>query len=593
MSTIKIEKFLGLNMDNTGTTNLKIGELSKCTNIRITENYKAQKRNGYVKFPFTSINKKIRGIWNGSLRNVNYLVFVTGDQIIGYNLDTQVYEFFGTITENNYDVNMFQFNDKLYFQSGADYMFWDGFFFRTVFGYRPKVFIGTPPAGGGTAFEGINLLNGAKRQTFSADGAATTYQLAEKEINSVDFVKVNGVEKTVTTDYTVNLTNGTVTFISPPSTGQDNVEIGWTKGTGDRTQIEYCRAALVYGGANDTRVFLYGNIAHKNRRYYSGLADGVPSAEYFPANNYSDVGSDEYEITSIVRQYDRQIIFKENNTYYSTIETINNIVTFPVYPLNDSKGNKAFNQVRIIQNNPYSIIEGVYMWTSTNVRDERNAKYISSRIQTGLDELNLSNAVTWDYEFKGEYWICVGQRVYIYNYRIDVWYSFVLNHTPTCFTEIDGVLYFGTDTGDVMKFDNSMLYDALRPSDGVGLVGKPIEATLETGFLDFGENWKRKFLNFAWIGLQPEIRSQALISWQSDYSTSQEPEEIFYNLVNFENVFFEDYTFDVNYNPQPFRLKFKAKKFTYLKIIIENSSMDERMTILNITLPALIGGMSK
>jgi hypothetical protein len=44
---VKIEKFLGLNLSSGGDTNLKVGELSTCDNIRIIENYKARKREGY------------------------------------------------------------------------------------------------------------------------------------------------------------------------------------------------------------------------------------------------------------------------------------------------------------------------------------------------------------------------------------------------------------------------------------------------------------------------------------------------------------------------------------------------------------------
>jgi hypothetical protein len=136
-----------------------------------------------------------------------------------------------------------------------------------------------------------------------------------------------------------------------------------------------------------------------------------------------------------------------------------------------------------------------------------------------------------------------------------------------------------------MKFDDDLLTDN----------GTAISAIMETGFMDFGENWKRKFLNFVWIGLEPETDSSAEISWQSDYSSSEtsSPEVIDYNLVDFGNVDYGDETYDVNYNPQPFRLKLKCKKFTYLKLTISNDSTTDQMTLLNITMPALIGGNSK
>ena len=40
----KIDRFLGLNEDSTGDTQLKLGESPDMTNFRITENYKLKKR---------------------------------------------------------------------------------------------------------------------------------------------------------------------------------------------------------------------------------------------------------------------------------------------------------------------------------------------------------------------------------------------------------------------------------------------------------------------------------------------------------------------------------------------------------------------
>ena len=75
----------------------------------------------------------------------------------------------------------------------------------------------------------------------------------------------------------------------------------------------------------------------------------ITSVEYFPANNFIDVGSSNEYVTDISRQYDRLIISKEHETYYATYEQItdpsdNMIVTFPTYPLNSSHGMVAKGQ---------------------------------------------------------------------------------------------------------------------------------------------------------------------------------------------------------------------------------------------------------
>jgi hypothetical protein len=74
---------------------------------------------------------------------------------------------------------------------------------------------------------------------------------------------------------------------------------------------------------------------------------------------------------------------------------------------------------------------------------------------------------------------------------------------------------------------------------------------------------------------------------------SSVPYELKYNLIDFGNVDFSDFSFSTNYNPQPFRRKLKAKKYSTIKIKGKNESATERMTILSITLPAVIGGQVK
>jgi hypothetical protein len=111
--------------------------------------------------------------------------------------------------------------------------------------------------------------------------------------------------------------------------------------------------------------------------------------------------------------------------------------------------------------------------------------------------------------------------------------------------------------------------------------------------MDFGENYRRKFLNFAWVGMKPESKSRCFVEWTTDYDISTEPEVIYYSLLDFGNMDFADFSFVCNYNPQPFRLKLKAKKFTYFKLILSNNSENETMTILNITLPVISGGVAK
>lgn len=581
-----INKFLGLNQDTTGETQIALGESPNMINWRVTENYKIRKREGYKKL-FNSLgNKNIQGMWYGKINGSYHFLFAYDGKIYEHNLTTHTNAELGTLTDAK--TFFFTFNDKVYIRNGHEYKYWDGTTFGTVTGYRPVIAVATPPAGGGTANEEINNLNGLKEQWFSPDGVATVFKLTESNIDSVDFVKnrETGVTYTVTTDYTVNLTTGEVTFLVVPTVGAlpDKISIGWKKSNGIRSELDKNPYSLLYGGENDTRVFIYGGS--KNRYYYTGLADGLPSAEYFPANSYNDVGSSEFNVTALIKQYDRLIIYTENAAYYSYYDNIidptgQTIISFPTYPLNSAVGHVAPGQLQLIQNNPFSIFHGVYEWTATNVRDERNATYISKKVQPSLDEVDLKQAITVDFEKKGEYWLCVGSTVWIFNYRNSTWYMYD-NINAKCFLVIDEHLYFGS-VGTIEKFDMTNKNDN----------DEAIEAVWEMAFYDFGVEWRQKFSNKMWVSLNPEPRAKIDLSYQTDKDVSSETLQAVYFLATFGNMNFSNFGFSTNYNPQPFKFKIKAKKFVYFKILISNNQLDENAVVLSINIDVNIGGEAK
>lgn len=583
--SLTIDTFLGLRLSLTGDTGLQLGELSYMKNIRITNDYKPRKREGYKEQFATLGAHRIQGQWSGYIGATFFHLFACNGHL--YKLINGVNTDLGVLTDA--PTNIFFFGSKVYIQNGSEYKSFDGTTLIDVVGYRPKIAIGTPPTGGGTPYEQLNLLNGLKHQTFNSDGIATVYTIAETNVASIDYVKVNGVTKTLVVDYTQNLVTGEITFLVAPIVGQDNVDIGWAKGAGTRALVYAHKFSILFGGVNDTRVHLYGDGT--NTILFSELADGIPSAEYFPAFNTSSIGSSQYSVTSLLKQYDRLIINTEKGSYYSNYVFESSIVSFPVYPLNDNVGNIPLGQGQLIQNNPFVITDRVWEFVSSSVRDEKNVQDKSERVKVGLDTLNLANAITFDYEELSEYWLCVGKEVYIYNYSNDTWYYYELYDIPTCFTVIGGVLFMGTSTGQIMKWaqyvEQNKIPSYLTDNTHV------INSRIETGFMDFGINYKRKFLNFAWVGMKPETKSRCFVEWESDYDTSTEAEPIYYSLMDFENVDFADFSFQVNANPQPFRLKLKSKKFTFFKLILSNDSLTETMTILSVNLPVIVGGFSK
>lgn len=575
MTTIK--QFLGLNMNETGETQLKLGEASRMKNFRITKDYKLDKMYGYKELYSTSENP-VRANWVGLLGNQEVNVYVAGGKV--YNNGTEI----GTITDDI--TSIFEFNQCLYFLNGHEYKKWNGVSFNNVYGYVPKIKISTTPEGVGTDYEPINLLTSKKRQTFSPDGTSTEFYLAEKKLNSIDTVKLNGVSQTVQKD----LINGKITFSTAPAQGVDTLEVSWT-GIAGGTESHiwknyYCQK---YGLANDTRVFLYGNNNAKNRIYFSDLADGVPSVEYFPATNFIDVGSSNTAVTDINRQYDRLIINKESETYYSTYEQIKDstgqtIIAFPTYPLNSSHGMVAKGQGQLLDNYVTTIDNsGIIQWTQTNTKDERNVAVVSQKVAQWLNLKDLTKAVTLDYQEDKEYWLAIDRQVMIFNYSNGTFYLLEFPINVATLKSYNGEIYMGTLDGKIMRFNK----------EETTYNNEIINAEWHSGYYDFEIEYKRKTMRILWITLKPWWKTSLIINYVSDRDSGSDEKELTSNCFTYKNWTYPEFTYNTINPVKPFRIKLKAKKFAFLKLILSNNKKDDKLTIDSISIQKSYGGFVK
>ena len=574
MDNTSINAFLGLNMNETGSTNLKLGESPKMVNFKISRDYKLEKMYGYInKYEKTS---KIRAMWFGLLGATEVFVFVCDGKV--YNGDTEL----GSLTDDI--TRIFEFNKKLYFINGHEYKEWDGTIFKDVEGYIPLVKVATTPNGVGTDYEPINILTGKKRQTFSPDGTEKTFVLVENNLTSIDSVKVDGVETTVTKD----LAKGTITFSTAPTQGVDTIEVQWTKGTGQRELVYKNHYFQTYGLADDTRVFLYGNADAKNRIYFSDLGNGIPDVTYFPGNNFMDIGSSNTAVTDIQRQYDRMIINKEDSTYYSTYEQITdnteeNIIAFPVYPLNKSHGARPYNQGQVLDNYVTTIDTSIVQWTNTESKDERNAQIISQKVQTWLNEKDLSRAVTLDYQEEKEYWLAIDNEILIYNYENGCYSLAQLPVKITTFLSYKGIIYAGTENGKIMEFDKN-----LTTYNGEG-----ISAEWQSGYYDFGIEERRKTMRILWVTLKPHSKTSLVVNYVSDRDAGSDEKEIENRCIDYRYWNYDNFTYNTQRSVKPFRIKLKAKKFAFLKLILKNEKSDEKVTVNSIAIKKVYGGEVK
>lgn len=469
-------------------------------------------------------------------------------------------------------VDSFALGGKMYFLNGRDYFSYDGSHCAGVDPYIPTLSISKQPSGGGTAFEDFNLLGSGFKDSFSADGTAKDYFLSLKSLDATKVkAVVDNVEKVEGTDFTVDRALGKVTFTTAPPTGTNNVVI-----TAHKTQIGFperikkCQFHVLFGGTNDTRVFVSGNPDFPNMMWRSGLYDPT----YFPEIGFYKVGSDREAITGFSKQYDFLVIEKESSKGNMQFQLINGEVTFPIKPLNDHVGTIAPKSMQVVDNNPISLGKtGVHILTQSNVRDERNVVHISANIDKKLlAEPNLEKAISVD--FNRKYWLAVNNRVYVYDYNINEWYLFD-NIPATCFMEVNGELYFGGE-GRIYRLKKESEIDAYNDD------GEPINAYWKSKYLTFDADHLRKVVDRIYFAMRPYTKTSADVYYTTDKKVSDLVKTKRMDQLDFTMFDFNYFSFVRSTFPQEVMVRIKAKKITHFQLMIQNNKLNESLGLLSL-----------
>jgi hypothetical protein len=396
--------------------------------------------------------------------------------------------------------------------------------------------------------------------------------------------------------FTVNRTTGVVTFSAAPSGGVANnvVITAYKTLSGYTDRVKKCRGFEIYGGTNDTRVFAFGNPDYPNTLRRCGLEDPT----YWPELSFANVGSDASAIKGMHKQYSNAIILKEPTPNGTTIfsmsysQDADGNAIFPIIPLNSGVGCTAQNSIQLIENDPvFFSPTGVWGIYGTNVSDERNVKQISDDINPSLlAESGLEDAVSADFEKK--YILVVDSKAYVQDYRIKYpdhngvfkspWYIWD-NIPASCFLEMDGYLYFGSNSeGLVYKFYKST--DAFPYNDD----GEAITKYWKSKIFSFDDAEHLKTVEKVFFSLQPGLRSSADLYYATDRTESGDATAVQVtarvDLLDFSDLEFDHFSFMTSSLPQEIAAKIKAKKIVYFQVILSNDRLDESMGILSVGL---------
>lgn len=537
------------------------------------------------------INDSVTGLWSGNVNGYEYVMAAwRGDLYRLYKSGTGwVKVFIGHIDQGFHEeqqyATMFGFDRKLYILGYGAYLEWDGTTLKEVEGYRPLVSVSIAGTSGGTLLEEINKLNGLRRVWISSDGTATTFAMPEQGLASVDKVFLREAPDTplvVNTDYTVNLTDGTVTFTTAPVAGVNSYEIWYSVSETGRASVEKMQFCEFFNGQNDNRLFLYGDGS--NQAIYSGLDyDGNPRADYFPDTNILSVGDANTPITGMIRHFSRLLVYKSRSAYsvqYSITTLPDNTTTaaFYVVSLNREIGNSAPGQVRLVNNYPLALHgDDLYEWknnasyVSNLTADERQAQRISDRIYNTLRAFRAKQCYCYDNNDSQEYYICNRDgEALVWNYAADAWFFY--DHFPAqCMCSFNGDLYVGDDEGRVHRLDEFVRSDN----------GTPFRCYWESGSMAFNREYMRKYSAMLWVGLKPENKAQVTVTVQTDRKSLHSEKIAASSMMTFSGADFRHWSFNTNSKPHEKRLKIKAKKFVFYKLLFSQESADLTATILN------------
>lgn len=590
----RITKWQGLHQNPDGDTRLKLGEAAVMRNFRITRDGNLQRRPGNLTKLTLETGQPVRGLWSGIINEEEHFLAACGGKLWKLNKDGDFEaQELGSISCDN-EVHFFGFSGIVYMLNGKEYKQFDGTTLKDVEGYRPLVNIGAPPGATGENHEQVNKLTNTRRMWISGDGEGTTFQLPETNITSIDWVKDLKTGLDISTDeYTYDLEAGTVTFTTAPIASANNYEIAWSVANSYRFEVLAMRYSELYNGAQDTRVFLYGDGS--NEVFYSGVDyDGDPRADYFPDMNEVAIGDSNTPVTQLIRHYSALMCFKTDSAWsiqYGTItlEDSSVIAAFYVTPVNKRIGNEPLGQVMLVLNAPYTLHgSDVYEWRNTSSynanlsKDERQARRISDRVYSTLNSFDFSKCRCYDDNDEQEFYILYDKRALVFNYAADAWSSYE-DFDVEYMCRHNGELYFGTSVGTIEHFSYSYITNN----------GKAIDAYWESGSMTFDRDYMRKYSAMLWVGVKPEPSGAVNVTVMTDKKAVYSEKLVSSNIASFKNMIFSNFSFSTNRMPKITRLKIKAKKFVFYKLIFSYSDNDATATILVADIKVRYTGMAK
>lgn len=267
-----------------------------------------------------TMSNTIFGLFFYTISNVDHLIIHSGTSLFDYNPKTKVLTTIKATGMNPAKSVGFVYNNILFIKDGLNYLEYNGSVCKDVEGTIPNVAIHNMNSNSTKMIQEANLITDYCYEEYLPDGTKTEFPLSQKEVSNVTVWDISGVnEVQITTGFTVDTTNGLVTFDTAPEKSADkaSIKIKYSKTSDGRNIINKCKLACIF----DNRVFFSGNQDYPNMLVWCGLND----PRYVGTSSYATQGTSVSQIKALVPGNNALWVFKEpsqeNTTIFYTVPT--------------------------------------------------------------------------------------------------------------------------------------------------------------------------------------------------------------------------------------------------------------------------------
>ncbi len=522
----EFNEFRGIDTRFAGSGN---GDTREVANYRILHDGSLKKRGG-IKF-VTSFEKDIRALWTGYIKDVftgyvlvgNYLYRLDFDDSGEYSSSTRV----GPIQTTEGAATIFYYYGYIFIADGYRIYVLSGNMLKVADGYAPLYGKDWPTGIVGEVNEPLNFFTKRARISYVVSDPPNIFLCTKHPVEKVDAMFVNGVMVTSDT-YEIDNDLGSVNIpLYDPGT-RIVMYLTYSSMEGNLTALRSSDSATIFGGMNNSRVFLWNKSSNKmfastfvpsssidaSARIYG--KDGVL---YFTTDNEITVGDGSKYIKGVSRHYDRLLLFTGGETWMADSPSCDTEAV-PVMRINSQNGASSEYGITRCANDPISVDNGrILRWqTNTDEFDDFNAYSISDGIKEILPAGFFKNAVAFEDKFHGEVLFAKRDdsegRIFVYEEKNKNWFTYENISVDGFFNGKSNVgFYHGSK---IYMFDDSQGYDS--DADGAQT---PIQAYLTTYPIDFGLPYRKKRLGI--MGVLADLGKDSVrISFSEDNGNTRE-----------------------------------------------------------------------